>query len=477
MNIVSQNYNNMITKLIINEIIKATANIKIGSIDNVFNYINMIKSFDNIVNKSIIISIKTYLEQLDITYTNSPERKRKYDIKDYRSRTILTIFGEITFKRHFFKSKLDGSCFCYVDRQLGLKKYQYFDPYIRSLVVEKAAQTSISATCREINELIGNRVYLNPKFKLLSRQSARNIILDSLLAEEDDAPLETPEEIYIMADEKWIATQRKIDGSKHNKNSHNKKVMVKSIVVFDGYSKNKRRKLLNKKVFASKDENIINQSLDYINNVYDVSKIKRVFIMGDGASWIRVLPGYYKFEANTQIYFGLDKFHFKQALHHLAMNLTYENYLLNYILNDNKKAFNQLVDFIKKDKPKREDTISKKYDYIMSHWKDIQRLYEHKMSCPMESQISHNIASLTSSRPKGYSHKMLNKILNLRLKYLNSQNVKKLYLINFNSNKIKNTTIEHLNFDVFDSYKQFIPSYQGKLFTPSIGSYYSVNHF
>ena len=79
MTIVSQNYNNMITNLIINEIIKATTNIKINSNDNVFNYINMIKGFDEIVNKGIILSIQAYLEQLDSEYTNSIERKRKYN--------------------------------------------------------------------------------------------------------------------------------------------------------------------------------------------------------------------------------------------------------------------------------------------------------------------------------------------------------------------------------------------------------------
>ena len=31
-------------------------------------------------------------------------------------------------------------------------------------------------------------------------------------------------------------------------------------------------------------------------NVYDISKIKRVFVMGDGAKWIKALPQYYKFE-------------------------------------------------------------------------------------------------------------------------------------------------------------------------------------
>lgn len=468
MTIVSQNYNNMINNLIINEISKATTNIKINSINNVFNYFNMIKSFDEIVNKSIIMAIKSYIEQLDFNYTNSIERKNKYHIKDYCSRTILTIFGEITFKRHFFKSKLNGKSFCYIDRQLGLKKYEYFDPYIRSLVVEKVAEDSISKVCREINELIGNRVSLNKKFSFLSRQSARNIILNSLTSEGNDKELDTPEELYIIADEKWISTQSKKDGSKHNKNDHDKKVMVKSIVVFDGYKVyGKRRYLSNKKVFASYDENITNQSLDYINCVYDVNKIKRIFVMGDGAKWIKILPQYYKFTHETKVYYCLDKFHFKQALHHLAMNSNYEKYLLDYILNNNKDAFDKLVTFIKNDNPKREDTINKKYDYIISNWKDIQNLYMYKMSCPMESQISHNIAALTSSRPKGYSYKMLKIILNLRLKYINKQNVRKLYLNNFNSNEIKNISIQYLNMDIFDKYKQFIPVYQNKLFTPN----------
>lgn len=466
MTIVSQNYNNMINNLIINEISKATANIKINSINNVFNYFNMIKSFDEVVNKSIILAIKSYLEELDYNYTNSIDRKNKYHIKDYCSRTILTIFGEITFKRHFFKSKLDGKSFCYLDRQLGLKKYEYFDPYIQALVIEKAAIDSISKACRDINELIGNRVSLDKKISFLSRQSARNIILNSILSEEFDKQLDTPEELYIIADEKWISTQLKEDGSKHKKNDHDKKIMVKSIVIFDGYKKQGIRKsLTNKKVFASYDENIITESLDYIYNVYDIEKIKKIFVMGDGAKWIKILPSYYKFTSNTEVYYCLDKFHFKQALHHLAMSSKYEKYLLKCILEDNKESFDTLVKFIKENNPKREDTINKKYNYIINNWKDIQRLYKYKMSCPMEAQISHNIASLTSSRPKGYSHRMLKIILNLRLKFINKHNIKKLYLYNFNSIEIKNISIEHLNMDIFDKFKQFIPVYQDKLFT------------
>ena len=469
---ISQNYNEMIKNLIINEISKATINLTINSIDNVNNYINLIKSFDEVVNKSIILAIQSYIENLDYEYTNSYERKQKYDIKDYCERTILTIFGEITIKRHFFKSKLDNKSFCYVDRKLGLKKYQYFDPYIQALVIEKASENSISKACRDINELIGNRVTLNKKTKYLSRQSARNIILNSLLSEEINTELDTPEELYIIADEKWISTQRKKDGSKHKKNDHDKKVMTKSIVIFDGYNKDgKRRYLKNKKVFASPTKNIIDESLDYINNVYNIDKIKRIFVMGDGANWIKNLPQHYKFNKDIDVIFCLDKFHLKQALHHLAMSQSYEVYLLKFILENNKKSFDILVDFIKNNNPKREDTINKKYEYIISNWKVIQNLYKYKMSCPMESQISHNIACLTSSRPKGYSHIMLDKILNLRLNNINGQNIKKLFFNNFNSIKIKSISIEHLNYDILDKYKQFIPYFKDKLFTPNTIKY------
>ena len=44
---ISQNYNEMIKNLIINEISKSTVNLTINSINNVNNYINLIKSSDD----------------------------------------------------------------------------------------------------------------------------------------------------------------------------------------------------------------------------------------------------------------------------------------------------------------------------------------------------------------------------------------------------------------------------------------------
>ena len=72
----------------------------------------------------------------------------------------------------------------------------------------------------------------------------------------------------------------------------------------------------------------------------------------------------------------------------------------------------------------------------------------------MESQISHNLAYLLTSRPKGYSLKMLDKILKIRLLYKNKQNIKLLYLNNFNIKEIKNYNEKQLNYDIFDRHKK-----------------------
>lgn len=68
----------------------------------------------------------------------------------------------------------------------------------------------------------------------------------------------------------------------------------------------------------------------------------------------------------------------------------------------------------------------------------------------MESQISHNIADLFSSRPKGYAKRTLQKLLKLRLLYKNNESIKKLFLNNYNKKDILVISEEHLNYSMFE---------------------------
>lgn len=462
MNIVSQNYNNLLKNMIFN-VFSQNLKEKLNSLDvnhSVFNYVNLLSSLDNNLNELAKSSLISIFESIDNSFKVSPERKAKYEIKSYHPRTILTIFGEITFNRTFYKSKVNGKNYCFVDRYLGLHKYDYFDPYLKALIVEYAANNSCPKTAKYINDLIGNRLSIKDKFKYLSRQSIRNIILSSKFSKVNPNYKEnTPETLYIMADEKWIPTQ----------NNSNSKVMEKSVVVFEGI---KNHKLVHKHIFASLDSSFLNNSIDYIFHSYNLDKIKKIFIMGDGAKWIQNLIYEYKLDANISVSFCLDRFHFKQAIHHLIPFKDIEEQISYYFLHDDdKNLFSLLSDIIKR-YPERNKTITDKISYLVNHWQDIHNLDINHLTCPMEAQISHNIAALFTSRPKAYSINMINKLTEIRLLFKNNYNIKELYLNNFNSTTTLSINDEFLDFDIFDKKKQFIPYYQDKLFNPILQSYF-----
>lgn len=470
MNIISNNYEKILKEMIIS---KFSSNLKKQfeknvNINEVFNYINLLSNLDNSLCDIAKESLITIFEAIDKSYADSIERKSKYYIKAHHQRTILTIFGEITFTRTFFSDKSNIGSFCYLDRYLGLKKNDYFDPYLKATIIEYSANNSIPTVCSMINELIGNRIKLNNKIIFLNRQTVRNIILNSKISTPIKKELSTPDTIYIIADEKWVHTQN------NNKSS----VMVKSIVVFDSINKNYRRFLDNKRIFAGFEDNkFLDETLDYLYYTYNLDNVKNIFVMGDGAVWIKSLTNHFKVNNNTNVIFALDKFHFKQAIHHICLNKDLEDIVSSYVTNDKKDYFRKCCEALISASPHRTETITKKEEYILNNWKNISNLYKYNLSCPMESQISHNLAYLLTSRPKGYSLKMLKNILNIRLLFKNKENIKLLFLNNFNKKETLEYKKETLNFNIFDSNKYFIPEYKNELFTPTIGTYSSSNTF
>lgn len=463
MNSITNNYEKVLTEIIISQF---SSNLRKVSTDityqnSVFKYIDILGNIDKTLFDIAKSSLVTIFNAIDKSYCNSIERKRKYHVKAHLSRTILTIFGEITFTRTFYTDKNNKGSYCYLDRFLGIKKHDYFDPYIKAKVIEEAANNSIPNVCNIINNLIGEKISLEDKIKYLNRQTIRNIILSSKISRPNKIELETPKTIYIIADEKWTPTQ----------NHDSKKVMVKSIVVFDSIKGEKRKFLNNKKIFASFENGFLDEVLDYLYYTYDLDKVKNIIVMGDGAKWIRALTNHFQFNKKTNIIFALDKFHFKQAIHHICLNPDFENLLSSYVTNNNKTNFKKFTEELKASFPHRIETIEKKTDYILNNWNYIQNLYKYNLSCPMESQISHNLAYLLTSRPKGYSLKMLSRIIQIRLLYKNKENIKLLYLNNFKSKNIIEYTKETLNFDIYDKFKQFIPEYKDKLYTPNAVRY------
>lgn len=442
MNIILQNYKNLITNLIIkhfNNNLEALLKDLDGFSIN--NYLSIISNFDSNMNSFICESLVELINELDSNFSKSKERISKYHIKDYKKRTILTIFGEITYYRHYYKSKLNGSSFCFVDRFLGLQKYDYFDPYIKSEILDYASENNYSETAKHINALIGNRISIDEKTKYINRQTVRNVILNAKISKPKYESKNEIEELYIIADEKWIPTQ----------NNKNKKIMQKSLVVFDGFNKDGKRKSLNNKMtFSGSNHDFIFDSINYIEKSYKTSKIKRIFIMGDGATWIDNLKYYFNYNKNTEVIQGLDHFHLKQCLWRIMPEKDVYDELVRNMVNDNKDDFERIIDEIIDLNTNRKEKIDEYKRYILNHWSSILNLFKYNLSCPMESQISHTFASYFTSRPKGYSKTTLPKLIELRLLKKNKYNIKKLFFNNLNHAEIIDLNKKQLDFSMFD---------------------------
>lgn len=227
--------------------------------------------------------------------------------------------------------------------------------------------------------------------------------------------------------------------------------MQKAIVVFDGIgSKYNRNYLNNKMTFSGRNDDFIYEVIDYIENAYDTSKLKTFYILGDGAPWIKSLKYYFNFNQNIEVIQALDKFHLKQSLWRILSQEDVVKTLFEYIITNNKKDFKRLIQEIIDTHPKREEKILEYKKYILNNWTNIQNLYKYNLSCPMEAQISHSLAAYFTSRPKGYSLKTLDKLINIRLLKLNKYNIKKLFLNNINKSQIININSDELNYSMFD---------------------------
>jgi len=400
-------------------------NIEFSKMNNYLDFLNYLDGFLlEIVKKSIIDSF----ESIDIKFKDSTRRKELYYTKGLYPRTIMTLFGEITFYREYYVPK--GYCtdgFYYVDKLFNLPKRDYYDPMIKALIIEKSSQFSYIQSGSIVGDMIGNKFksLVESSYAKISRQTVYNVIRHAdmdFLYDDTKSDVET---LYIQFDEKWVYTQ---------KNNHQMKE-IKAAVIYTGIKEEYkgRNKLVDRHVITSDVSafDIRKKILDYINQTYNVDKITTVVTSGDGASWIKGSIDRFKFTKDTKTMFVLDRFHMHQAINHISKDNDIKYYLRHYIESGMRKSFKDTCNALITDSPHREEIISKNRDYIINNWFVIKnQSHPLFLGCSMEGHISHVLAALFTSRPKAHSLHILSKRLSIREAYVNKLDTKQIYISN-----------------------------------------------
>lgn len=452
MNSISQNLRNVLKnriKILINPILYNLIDFMVDNLFDVnaqnkyFSLLSTIHSSTRELIKKIIISA---FEEFDENYKHSTDRIYKYYInKSNVPRTLITIVGQITFSRTYYKSKYSNKKFFYLDYAFDLPKYDHYDPIIKAIAISNATNTSQAQAARDISALTGDLKYFmdNSSIYNIPRQSIYNWIKEWNTPNIVPQSVETPETLYVMADEKYIGAQ-----------DIQKDIMVKCFVTFEDVrdvSKN-RRALVNRSVFSCYDSKAWPLFMDYIAKRYDFSKIKNIALLSDGGTWIKSGISELRLDPNNNVKFYLCEFHFKQAIHHITTDENERKDLLEVFTNKSKKDFVNAVNKIIENNKNRAEIITKKLDYILNNYSSIKAMLNLDIGSSMESHISHLIASFFASRPKGFSTKRIDQYLKLNDYKNNGINIFKLYLQSYKNNEIKDIDENIVNTYVCDNF-------------------------
>lgn len=398
-----------------------------------FTFPRFIENIAKSSEEAIRNMIKEFLEEMDLNYRYCKSRLDSYYVRDTRNRTIITMYGEITYKRTIYKNKLTNKNYCYVDSKMGIDKYYRYTNDVGAYVYEAYSnENSMIKVGEEVGNLIYSKFSLSNNLKYsLPRQTIYNLIKRSKeVRTRPNIKLNKIDDIYLLLDEKYIPCQDKL-----NKGENRKDMMVRSCLITEGLDVTcKRHKYINPHYISvyGDNENALDKIEDYLNNSYDMDKIKHIHVLSDGGSWITGLYNNLAYPRNKKKRY-LDKFHAFKAIWNICLdNDTYKE-LIKALYTSSKKEFFKIIDGLIEINKDKKETLKASRNYLHEHYNDILKILELKtMNCAMEQAISHHLASQFTSVAKAYTSNNINTYLALRDNYRNKENIKELYLHSLN---------------------------------------------
>lgn len=355
------------------------------------------------------ILTKEALEMLDSLVKGDSRRKQSWHVHESKDpNTLATIFGEVHYQRTYYKHKREKEYRHLSDELAGIDSYDKMDVSLKAKLIEEAIDTPYARSGRKASEAIE-----------ISSQSVMNAIRELGPVKSGEVKIssakETPKILYIEADEDHVALQS--GGCAE----------PKLVYVHEGRKPvgKDRFKLQNARYFGGmykESEELWNEVADYIDKAYDYDQIEKIYLSGDGASWIK--SGAAIVNKST---FVLDRYHLNKAVKAAGAHIeNAEREIWRAIKREDKEylkvVFETILDATEAET--KAQAVKEAKTYIMNHWENIKHHYSKDYSgCSAEGHISHIYSDRLSSRPLGWSREGVDQMARLRVFAANGGNV------------------------------------------------------
>lgn len=355
------------------------------------------------------------LTDMDEKICESSWREGRYNIQRKDTRKLISSVGDIFFDCTYFQSVSDGGYTHLLEAMIGLSKNERFTEEAEVVMLTEALKTSYQEAARAL-----------PSKQKITKTTVMNKVHQ--LAEE--VPYEEPAEkkkvdyLFIEADEDHIAEQH--GDAKESKD--NKSFISKLVYVYECKQEVEgsasRKELVNKFYFSGlypgKDgnEKLWKNVQDYIDKTYDADELKRVFVSGDGAGWIKSGADYL-----DKALFCADKFHLMKYINQAAAQFLDEkdvvkNELWHVLYSKKPKAKERFEEYTDRmlQSAKNPEKVEALRTYVLGNWAAVRRTLRNKLvnGCSAESHVSHVLSDRMSSRPMGWSQTGADRMSKLR---------------------------------------------------------------
>ena len=340
------------------------------------------------------------LETVNQAIKQNQSRKRNWKVKSKADhKNLATIFGEVNYKRTYYENKRTGEYRYLSDEAVGIKAHEKADTSLKARLIEEA----IHIPYRRSGEEAAEAVKLTGQTVMNSIRELGSVGNNVVEIKRKNKAVKI---LYIEADEDHVALQ---NGSSE---------VPKLVYVHEGRIQvgKERWKLINPRyfsgVYADSDELWVEVE-DYIDEAYDRQAIEKIYLSGDGASWIKNGLEW----INGSIYV-LDRYHLSKYVTKATAHIAdIQPIMWKHINNGDKEKLKELFKMILSttETETKKESVRDARGYILSNWEGIRNQYEADyVGCSAEGHISHILSDRLSSRPLGWCKAGVDQMARLR---------------------------------------------------------------
>jgi hypothetical protein len=237
------------------------------------------------------------------------EKTKNTRVVSFKEKWVMCLFGDVKFKRRLYRDS-DGGYHFLLDEKIGLDKGSHVSPVMKRLAVE----ASTNYTFREVEQNIKAVFPWAPSHTTVHNLSGK--VADSYIEEEQEEVKALYEDGVIPESEDRVSPYLFMEADGVNislQREKGRKAEIKAGIAYEGWEEitKERYKLKEKSVYGGimSGERFWQGFSLILAKKYDLSRIDKVIVGGDGAPWVKV---------GAELFGGLyelDRFHLRRTLY------------------------------------------------------------------------------------------------------------------------------------------------------------------